>query len=148
MVRTREASKTGSLNNRIALKFDRHIAVEVPVKFQRDGTVLITNLAAPRLCEILQYDVSSDIETGPGPPSPPPTPTPTPHPQPFRTPYQNLYHALTHFREKKGYFFNGRRKFAKIEKTGVILQAWVCENLKKGNIWHIFIIICLFRMVE
>ena len=37
----------GSLNYRIALKFDRHIgssAAEVPVKFQSDRTILDTNL--------------------------------------------------------------------------------------------------------
>ena len=58
----------GTLNCRIALKFDRHIgstASEVPVKFQSDRTILNTNLAASRLYEILQKDVFSDIETGP-----------------------------------------------------------------------------------
>ena len=132
MVRTREASKTGSLKNRIALKFDRHIAVEVPVKFQRDGTVLIANLAAPRLCEILQYDVSSDIETGPGPPSPSPTPTPTPHPQPFRTPYQNLYHALTHFRKKKGIFFQWEAQIRKNRENGGHFAGMSPRKFEKG----------------
>ena len=50
------------------MKFDRHIgsnAVEVPVKFQSDRTILNTNLAASRLYEILRKDVFSDIETGP-----------------------------------------------------------------------------------
>ena len=58
----------GTLNSRIALKFDRHIgstAAEVPVKFQSDRTILNTNLAASRLNEILRKDVFSDIETGP-----------------------------------------------------------------------------------
>ena len=58
----------GTLNYRIALKFDRHIgsiAAEVPVKFQSDRTILNTNLAASRLYEILRKDVFSDIETGP-----------------------------------------------------------------------------------
>ena len=53
---------------RVALKFDRHIgstAVEVPVKFQSDRTILNTNLAASRLYEILRKDVFSNIETGP-----------------------------------------------------------------------------------
>ena len=37
------------LNDHIALKPDRHVsssAIEVPVKFQIDGTILNTNLAA------------------------------------------------------------------------------------------------------
>ena len=58
----------GTLNSRIALKFDRHIgstAAEVPVEFQSDRTILNTNLAASRLYEILRKDVFSDIETGP-----------------------------------------------------------------------------------
>ena len=58
----------GTLNCRIALKFDRHIgsnAAEVPVKFQSDRKILNTNLAASRLYEILRKDVFSDIETGP-----------------------------------------------------------------------------------
>ena len=58
----------GTLNCRIALKFDRHIgsnAAEVPVKFQSDRTILNINLAASRLHEILRKDVFSDIETGP-----------------------------------------------------------------------------------
>ena len=58
----------GTLNCRIALKFDRHIgstAAEVPVKFQSDRIILNTNLAASRLNEILRKDVFSDIETGP-----------------------------------------------------------------------------------
>ena len=54
--------KTGSreigfLNYRIALKFDRLIgstAAGVPVKFQSDRAILVTNLAASRLYEILQ----------------------------------------------------------------------------------------------
>ena len=57
----------GTLNCRIALKFDRHIgsnAAEVPVKFQSDRTILNTNLAASRLYGILRKDVFSDIETG------------------------------------------------------------------------------------
>ena len=56
----------GTLNCRIALKFDRHIsstAAEVPVKFQSDRTILNSNLAASRLYEILRKDVFSDIET-------------------------------------------------------------------------------------
>ena len=55
-------------NVRIALKFGRHIsssAAEVPAKFQSDWTILNTNLTASRLCKILQYNVLSDIETGP-----------------------------------------------------------------------------------
>ena len=47
----------GTLNCRIALKFDRHIgsnAAEVPVKFQSDRTILNTNLATWRLHEILR----------------------------------------------------------------------------------------------
>ena len=38
----------------------------LPVKFQSDRTILNTNLAASRLCEILQWDVLSDIETAGG----------------------------------------------------------------------------------
>ena len=47
----------GSLNYRIAMKFDRHLgntAAEVTVKFQSDRTILNTNLAASRLREILK----------------------------------------------------------------------------------------------
>ena len=58
----------GTLNCRIALKFDRDIgstAAEVPVKFQSDRTILNTNLAVSRLYEISRKDVFSDIETGP-----------------------------------------------------------------------------------
>ena len=47
----------GSLNYRIALKFDRHFgstAADVPVKFQSDRSILNTNLVASRLCEILR----------------------------------------------------------------------------------------------
>ena len=49
----------GTLNCRIALKFDRHIgstAAEVPVKFQSDRAILNTNLAVSRLYEILRKD--------------------------------------------------------------------------------------------
>ena len=49
--------ENASFDYRIALKFDRHfgsIAAEVPVKFQWDRTMLNTNHAASRLCEILQ----------------------------------------------------------------------------------------------
>ena len=63
------SSEIGGLNCRIALKFDRHFGsctAEVPVKFQSNRTILNTNLAASILCEILQKDVLSDIETGPG----------------------------------------------------------------------------------
>ena len=52
MSRSREI---GSLNYRIALKFDRHLAssaAEEPVKFQSDRTILNTNLAVSRLNEI------------------------------------------------------------------------------------------------
>ena len=66
--KTSRCREIGSLNYRIALKFDRHVgstAAEVPVKFQSDRTILHTNLAASRLCEILQLDVLSDIETSP-----------------------------------------------------------------------------------
>ena len=58
----------GTLNCRIALKFDRHIGsttAEVSVKFQSDRTILNTNLAASRVDEILRKYVFSDIETGP-----------------------------------------------------------------------------------
>ena len=58
----------GTLNCRIALKFDRHIgstAAGVAVQFQSDRAILNTNLAVSRLYEILQKDVFSDIETGP-----------------------------------------------------------------------------------
>ena len=55
----------GNLNYRIDLKFNRPLGSAVagmPVKFQNDRTILNTNLAASRLCEILQYDVLSDIK--------------------------------------------------------------------------------------
>ena len=63
-----QSHEIGTLNCRIALKFDRNIgstAAEVPVKFQNDQAILNTNLAASRLGEILRKDVFSDIETGP-----------------------------------------------------------------------------------
>ena len=41
------------------------MAAEVPVNFQSDRTILNTNLVTSRLCDILQQDVLSDIETGP-----------------------------------------------------------------------------------
>ena len=47
----------GCCNNRIALKFDRHLgsgAAEVPVKFQSDWKSSSVNLVASRLCEILR----------------------------------------------------------------------------------------------
>ena len=47
----------GTLNCRIALKFDRHIG--------SNAAILNTNLTASRLYEILRKDVFSDIETGP-----------------------------------------------------------------------------------
>ena len=50
-----EAAKLGSLNYRIALKFDRHVrstVAKVPVKFQSDRTILNTNLAASRLWDL------------------------------------------------------------------------------------------------
>ena len=50
------------------MKFDRRMgstAAEVPVKFQSDRKIIHTNLAASRLCEILWWDILSDIETGP-----------------------------------------------------------------------------------
>ena len=34
------------------------------------------------------------------------------------------------------------------QEKGAILQAWVREIVKKGNIWHVFITICLLRMFE
>ena len=40
-------------------------AAEVPVKFQRDRTILNTNLAVSRLYKILRKYVFSDIETRP-----------------------------------------------------------------------------------
>ena len=49
--------KIGSLNYCITLKFGRHIsstAAEVPAKFQSNSTIVDTNLAASRLCKILQ----------------------------------------------------------------------------------------------
>ena len=57
----------GSLNYHIASKFDRHIHntdAGVPVKFQSYCTILNANLAASRLCEIVQWDALSDIEMG------------------------------------------------------------------------------------
>ena len=47
-----------------SLEGARSIA-KMPVKFQSDGTILDTNLAASRLCEILQSYVVSEIETEP-----------------------------------------------------------------------------------
>ena len=38
----------------------------MPVKFQSDAIIYITNLAVSRLNDILQWDVLSDIETVPG----------------------------------------------------------------------------------
>ena len=32
------------------------------------------------------------------------------------------------------------------QEKGIILQAWVCEILKKDKILHIIITICLFQM--
>ena len=66
---------------------------------------------------------------------------------------QALYHARTHFRERRGIFSMGAAKSRKrgVEKARgkrVILKAWVCEILKKGKILHVFITICLFRMFE
>ena len=52
-----EATEFDTLNNSIVLKFEMRIgssAASVPVKFQSDRTNLHTNLAATRLCEILQ----------------------------------------------------------------------------------------------
>ena len=46
----------GCYNDRIALKFDRHlnsVAAELPVKFQGDWKSIIPNLAASKLREIL-----------------------------------------------------------------------------------------------
>ena len=48
--------ETGSLNNRMALKFERHInrsTAEMLVKFQSDRTIVDTNLTESRLHEIL-----------------------------------------------------------------------------------------------
>ena len=67
MSRSREI---GSLNYRIALKFDKHIGSSVaegPVSFQSDRTILSTNLTASRLHETKRYDILSHIETGPWP---------------------------------------------------------------------------------
>ena len=63
------------------------------------------------------------------------------------TPDQNVYHARTHFREKGGIFSMGGANSRNQEKA-VILQEWVREILKKGNILRAFITICLFRMFE
>ena len=63
------------------------------------------------------------------------------------TPELNVYHARTHFREKGGIFSMGGANSRNQEK-GVILQAWVLEILKKGNILHVCIIICSFRMFK
>ena len=52
-----QSREIGSLDYRIALEFDRHIAssaAEVPHKLQSDRTILNTNLAASRLCEIIR----------------------------------------------------------------------------------------------
>ena len=57
-----------SLNDRIALKFDKHIrssAAEAPTKFQSGRIILTTNFVASKLCEILQQSVLSDTETEP-----------------------------------------------------------------------------------
>ena len=56
LVKTR-SHEIGTLNGRIAVKFDRpigSIAAEVPVKFQSDRTIQNTNLAASKLHEILR----------------------------------------------------------------------------------------------
>ena len=56
----------GSLNYRIVLKIDKHLgstAADLPVIILSDRTILNINLEASRFCEILQYDVLSDIET-------------------------------------------------------------------------------------
>ena len=49
-----QSREIGSLNDRIALKFDRHIgstAAEVPLKFQSNLTIMNTNLVVSRLSE-------------------------------------------------------------------------------------------------
>ena len=54
-------------NCTIALIFDMYIgttAADVRLKFQKDVIISINNLSAPRLHEILRWDVLSDIETG------------------------------------------------------------------------------------
>ena len=61
--------EVGILNYRIPLKFDKQIGsniAQVHVKSQRVRAILNANLATSRLFEILQYDVLSDIEAGPG----------------------------------------------------------------------------------
>ena len=56
----------GTLNCRIALKFDWHVgssAAEVPVKFHSDRTILNTNLAASRSYDKTSYRI---LKQGPG----------------------------------------------------------------------------------
>ena len=65
IVRSREVSKIGSSNYRIALRFYMQMGsptVEVPVKFQSDRPILSTNLAASRPCE-RSYRI---LKQGPG----------------------------------------------------------------------------------
>ena len=57
-----EAKRSGGLNNFIALKFDRCLrscAVDRPVKFQSDQTVVNQNIAVSRRCEILRWNTGS-----------------------------------------------------------------------------------------
>ena len=49
---------------------------------------------------------------------------------------------------KRGVFFQWEVRIREIKKKWVILQAWVREILKRGKIWHVFIVICLFRMFD
>ena len=51
----------GSLNNRIALIFDRHLSSSTQI----DQTILNTNFTASTLCEILKQDVSWILKRGP-----------------------------------------------------------------------------------
>ena len=69
IVRSREVSKPRDWHFELSHRYEiweAPSAAEVPVKFQSDWIIHITNLAASRRKEILRYDVLSDIETGPG----------------------------------------------------------------------------------
>ena len=69
-VRSRKVSKPRDWYFKLPYRFEigRHngsTAAVVPVKFQRDWTILNTNLVASTLYEILRKHVFSDIEMGP-----------------------------------------------------------------------------------
>ena len=105
-------------------------------------TLFVYNLWIDDIAERLPIWAANNSLPPPPPQPPSPSPLPIPH-SPLPTPD----HARTHFRDI-GVFFSMGGANSRNQEKEVNLQAWVREILKMGQIWHVFITICLFHMFE